>query len=176
MKDVEQPKLSPEKLKLKKSSENLRNDEKYSDEAILHSALQIIYKRGGHDAKKAMKLIIDGDGDLDSLREFLDSTSNPAPLFRHQLFARLADTCGLSNYKVLQSAEIFREEFGRNSIEPNLKEFMDGYGRETAPYFDVLENVEFDIYVPDPEKPKKKIIVQDKRNLGDVYLPYLFRF
>ena len=87
-------------------SDKLRDDPKYSEEAILQTALQIMYKRGGHDAKKAAKIIFDNALDLDGLKEFIDSISKPAPLFRHQLFARIADTLGLSNYEVLQEAEI----------------------------------------------------------------------
>ena len=65
---------------------------------------------------------------------------------------------------MLQTAEIIREEFGRTSVEPNLKEYLEGYGKQTAPYFAVIEN-EFDVYVPDPDNPKKRIIVKEKRNL-----------
>ena len=47
-----------------------------------------------------------------------------------------------------------------------MKQFLEDFGKQTAPYFDVIER-EFEIYITDPDDPsaKKKILTKEKRNL-----------
>ena len=150
-----------EKLSAKQISDKIRNDSirlrnsDFSEDAILHRAMQILYQRYGTNARLFMKNIIDNEGALDGLKEVMDGLIKEHDKMSHEMFLHIADEHILSDNKVLRIAETIRSYEGRHSIEPNLREKLKEHGMECDKFFDVFEE-EFDIHYKDEEN--KKII------------------
>ena len=104
-----------------------------------------------------MKKIIDFEGDLSELKEFVDGLHEQNVL-SHEMFLQIADECDLADFKILRIAEIIRSYEGRYSIEENLPAKLKEHGMEGDEFFDVVEE-EFDIHYKDPEDKKKTITV-----------------
>ena len=156
--DVEMEDVGPDLDADKEENENeslkLR-DSDFSEDAIIHRAMQILYKRYGTNARLAVKKIVEGEGELEILKEFMDEVTKDHDKLSHEMFLHIADQEVLADTKVLQIAQTIRSYEGRDSIEANLKAKLKEHGEECDKFFDVFEE-EFDIHYKDEEN--KKII------------------
>ena len=117
--------------------------------------MQILYKRYGTNARLAVKKIVEGEGELEILKEFMDEVTKDHDKLSHEMFLHIADQEVLADTKVLRIAQTIRSYEGRDSIEANLKAKLKEHGEECDKFFDVFEEV-FDIHYRDEEN--KKII------------------
>ena len=76
MEDLEEKEKVKRYQKIAQESLKLR-DSDFSEDAILQRAKQILFQRGGADAKLVMNKLIESPNDLSSLIEVVNRPSNP---------------------------------------------------------------------------------------------------
>ena len=117
--DEEPTNLTPEKIG--NISRRLRNNPDIPDEAIFHAAMQLIFERGGTDARLAMRKLVESPNDLSVVRDVLNGLDKNQDIFDVEMFLHLSDLFRLSDSQTLEMAKVVRSHYGRNSI-PNLED------------------------------------------------------
>ena len=117
--DNEPKNFTPEKIG--DISRGLRNNPDIPDEAIFHAAMQLIFERGGTDARLAMRKLVESPNDLSVVRDVLNGLDKNQDIFDVEMFLHLSDLFRLSDSQTLEMAKVVRSHYGRNSI-PNLED------------------------------------------------------
>ena len=109
-----------------------------------------------------MTILIENPKDLSRLIEvvtgYLDKENEK---FEIDMFLKIADLFDLADNTILEIAKIVREYYGRNSIEPNLREHLKEHGLEADEYFEVVK-IPFDIHYKDKETKETSTVVEDR--------------
>ena len=109
-----------------------------------------------------MKILIENPKDLSRLIEvvtgYLDKENEK---FEIDMFLKIADLFDLADNTILEIAKIVREYYGRNSIEPNLREHLKEHGMEADDHFEVVK-LPFDIHYKEKDTKKTYTVVEDR--------------
>ena len=122
---------SPSSSKVKADSLEIR---KFSEEAVLHAAAEIAYKRGGQKAKVAHKRLFEDTENLDSLNDYLEPMRKKRK-FSHDRLFHIQNTMDLPDSNVKGLARNIREELGTDSVEPNFERKLEESVEATARFF-----------------------------------------
>ena len=127
---------SPENIRL--ISSNLRNNAGIPDEAIFHSTAQLLGEQNPQ-AKALFQKILSDPINLTEAKAYLHSLERSEPVLTHKDFFKVHDNTEISNKKILEMAQTFREDHGRKFIEANLEDALRAHSNMTKDHFDIMQ-------------------------------------
>ena len=135
---------SPQEIKnwspdrIKHISSDLRNNPAIPDQAIFHSTAQLLGALNPQ-AKALFNRILSDPVNLTEAKAYLHELEGSEPILTHTDFFKIHDNTENSNNKILQMAQVFRENHGRNFIESNLEDALRAHSNMTMDHFDIVE-------------------------------------
>ena len=128
--------LSPKSIY--RISSNLRNDQNIPDEAIFDASAQLLGDLNPQ-AKALFNKIISDPLNLTEAIEYLHDLERSEPVLTHKDFFKIHDNTEISNKKLLETAQTFREDHGRKFIESNLEDALRAHSNMTKDHFDIVQ-------------------------------------
>ena len=136
--------LSPQETKewspknISRISKNLRNDPAIPDQAIFDASAQLLGALNPQ-AKALFKKIIADPIHLTEAKAYLHDLEGSEPILTHKDFFKIHDNTEISNKKLLETAQTFREDHGRKFIEANLEDALRAHSNLTKDHFDIVQ-------------------------------------
>ena len=72
-------------------------------------------------------------------KAYLHTLEGSEPVLTHKDFFKVHDNTEISNKKILEMAQTFREGHGRNFIEANLEDALRAHSNMTKDHFDIMQ-------------------------------------
>ena len=72
-------------------------------------------------------------------KAYLHSLERSEPVLTHKDFFKVHDNTEISNKKILEMAQTFREDHGRKFIEANLEDALRAHSNMTKDHFDIMQ-------------------------------------
>ena len=116
----------------------MRNDSGIPDEAIFHLSAQLLGAQNPQ-AKALFKKILLDPINLTEAKAYLHSLEGSEPVLTHKDFFKVHDNTEISNKKILEMAQTFREDHGRKFIEANLEDALRAHSNMTKDHFDIMQ-------------------------------------
>ena len=128
--------LSPKSIS--RISNNLRNDAAIPDQAIFDASAQLLGALNPK-AKALFNKILADPLNLSEAIAYLHDLEESEPILTHKDFFKIHDNTEISNKKLLETAQTFREDHGRKFIEANLEDALRAHSNMTKDHFDIVQ-------------------------------------
>ena len=117
---------------------DLRNNPAIPDQAIFDSSAKLLGALNPQ-AKALFKKILLDPIDLTEAKAYLHTLEGSEPVLTHKDFFKVHDNTEISNKKILEMAQTFREDHGRKFIEANLEDALRAHSNMTKDHFDIMQ-------------------------------------